>query len=73
MAYTHGVHITQEHPQIVAMRNLVGAYQHNDIREFEKILRTNRENISDDSFMKEYIADLLTRLVMHGNYSCFFK
>ena len=29
-------------PEIVAMTNLVTAYQNDDITEFEKILRTNR-------------------------------
>lgn len=52
----------KEHPEIVAMRNLVGAYQHSDIRQFEKILAKNRESIAEDPFMKEYINDLLTSI-----------
>jgi len=52
----------KEHPQIVAMRNLVGAFQHNDIRQFEKILANNCDKITDDPFMKEYIDDLLTSI-----------
>lgn len=49
----------KEHPQIMAMRNLVGAYQHNDIRQFERILASNRDNITNDPFIKEFIDDLL--------------
>lgn len=33
----------------------VSAYQNNDITEFEKILRTNRENIMEDPFIREHI------------------
>jgi COP9 signalosome complex subunit 2 len=41
--------------EILAMTNLVSAYQNNDINEFEKILRTNRKTIMDDPFIKEHI------------------
>ncbi|XP_048337892.1 COP9 signalosome complex subunit 2 isoform X1 [Sphaerodactylus townsendi] len=36
-------------PEILAMTNLVSAYQNNDITEFEKILKTNHSNIMDAS------------------------
>eukprot|EP00050_Salpingoeca_kvevrii_P018751 m.78007 g.78007 ORF g.78007 m.78007 type:complete len:495 (-) comp8152_c2_seq3:1481-2965(-) len=49
-------------PQIQAMTNLVGAYQANDIREFEKILKTNRQSIMDDPFIAGYIEDLLKNI-----------
>jgi len=31
------------------------AYQNNDITEFEKILKTNRETIMEDPFIREHI------------------
>ncbi|KAH9406772.1 PREDICTED: COP9 signalosome complex subunit 2-like [Rhagoletis zephyria] len=48
--------------QILAMTNLVNAYQNNDINEFEKILRENRRTIMDDPFIKEHIEDLLSNI-----------
>ncbi|CAG2158702.1 unnamed protein product [Oppiella nova] len=48
--------------EILAMTNLVSAYQNNDINEFEKILRTNRKTIMDDPFIKEHIEDLLRNI-----------
>eukprot|EP00111_Clytia_hemisphaerica_P003188 TCONS_00009086-protein len=44
---------------ILAMTNLVSAYQNNDISEFEKILKLNRNTIMDDPFIREHIEDLL--------------
>ncbi|XP_037080517.1 COP9 signalosome complex subunit 2-like [Pollicipes pollicipes] len=49
-------------PEILAMTNLVSAYQNNDINEFEKILKTNRKNIMDDLFIREHIEDLLRNI-----------
>lgn len=49
-------------PEILAMTNLVSAYQNNDINEFERILRTHRVNIMDDPFIKEHIEDLLRNI-----------
>ena len=49
-------------PQILAMTNLVSAYQANDLREFERILRTNRKSIMDDPFVREYIQELLKNI-----------
>lgn len=46
-------------PDILAMTNLVSAYQNNDISEFEKILKMNRNTIMDDPFIREHIEDLL--------------
>lgn len=42
-------------PEILAMTNLVSAYQNNDIGEFEKILKLNAKTIMDDPFIKEHI------------------
>merc|ERR1712018_634632 len=49
-------------PEILAMTNLVSAYQNNDINEFEKILKQNRETIMDDPFIREHIEDLLRNI-----------
>ncbi|CAH1796151.1 unnamed protein product [Owenia fusiformis] len=49
-------------PEILAMTNLVSAYQNNDINEFEKILKTNRKNIMEDPFIREHIEDLLRNI-----------
>lgn len=35
------------------------AYQNNDINEFEKILKTNRQNIMEDPFIREHIEGIL--------------
>jgi len=48
-----------DHPELVAMTNLVQAYQRNEIRRFERLLKVNREAIMDDPFIREYIDDLL--------------
>lgn len=49
-------------PEILAMTNLVTAYQNNDIMGFEKILNDNRKTIMDDMFIKEHIEDLLKNI-----------
>nr|CAG4643876.1 EOG090X04DO [Lepidurus arcticus] len=49
-------------PEILAMTNLVSAYQNNDIADFEKILRQNHRNIMDDPFIREHIEDLLRNI-----------
>ncbi|KAJ8943976.1 hypothetical protein NQ318_013557 [Aromia moschata] len=49
-------------PEILAMTNLVNAYQNNDINEFEFILKQNRQNIMDDPFIREHIEDLLRNI-----------
>ncbi|KAL9650662.1 hypothetical protein ABK040_001718 [Willaertia magna] len=47
------------HPDIVAMTDLVAHYQQANIKEFEKVLKNNKKAILEDTFMKEYIEDLL--------------
>jgi COP9 signalosome complex subunit 2 len=49
-------------PEILAMTNLVSAYQNDDINEFEKILRSNRQTIMEDPFIREHIEDLLRNI-----------
>jgi len=48
--------------EILAMTNLVTAYQNNDINEFEKILKQNRQTIMEDTFIREHIEDLLRNI-----------
>ncbi|KAK9824575.1 hypothetical protein WJX72_011432 [[Myrmecia] bisecta] len=48
--------------EVQAMTGLVDAYQRNDISSFEKILRTNRQTIYDDPFIRNYIDDLLKNI-----------
>lgn len=48
--------------EILAMTNLVTAYQNNDINDFEKILKINRQTIMDDPFIREHIEDLLRNI-----------
>ncbi|GAA5864326.1 hypothetical protein JCM1840_006745 [Sporobolomyces johnsonii] len=50
--------------EIAAMQALVQAYQRRDVHEAEKILRTNRETIMDDPFIRGYIDDVLRSLRM---------
>ncbi|KAG4915754.1 hypothetical protein JHK87_053311 [Glycine soja] len=49
-------------PEILAMTNLIAAYQRNEILEFEKILKSNRRTIMDDPFIRNYIEDLLKNI-----------
>ena len=48
--------------EIVAMTSLVNAYQNNDINDFEKILKQNRQTIMEDTFIREHIEDLLRNI-----------
>ncbi|XP_058198573.1 COP9 signalosome complex subunit 2-like, partial [Rhododendron vialii] len=45
--------------EVLAMTNLIAAYQQNEALEFERILKTNRSTIMDDPFIRNYIEDLL--------------
>ncbi|PWN94983.1 putative COP9 signalosome complex subunit 2 [Tilletiopsis washingtonensis] len=49
-------------PQIVAMTNLVAAYQRREVHEAEKILRENRATIMDDPFIRAHIDEVLKGL-----------
>jgi len=48
--------------EIVAMTNLVAAYERNDIKAFQKILEENKKTILDDGFIRDYIGDLLRNI-----------
>jgi len=48
--------------EIIAMNSLVSAYERNDIKSFEKILKENKKTIMDDPFMRDYIDDLLRNI-----------
>ncbi|EIW64056.1 PCI-domain-containing protein [Trametes versicolor FP-101664 SS1] len=49
-------------PQIKAMTDLVDAYQRREVHAAERILRENKATIMDDSFIKQYIGELLRSL-----------
>jgi COP9 signalosome complex subunit 2 len=49
-------------PEVTAMTDLVAAYQANNIKEFEKILMTNKRTILDDPFIRNYVEDLLRKI-----------
>jgi len=49
-------------PEIVAMTNLVAAYEKNDIKAFEKVLKDNKQTILEDNFMRDYIEDLMKNI-----------
>lgn len=55
-------------PEILAMTNLVQAYQNDDIKEFETILKNHRQNIMDDPFIREHIECNLASML----YNIFF-
>mmetsp|Transcript_26677 Transcript_26677/g.67052 ORF Transcript_26677/g.67052 Transcript_26677/m.67052 type:complete len:441 (-) Transcript_26677:117-1439(-) len=63
-------------PQVVAMTDLVTAYQKNDIHEFERVLEHNRESVMDDPFIRGHVEDLLKNIrtqvltVMLRPYTC---
>lgn len=46
--------------EILAMTNLVSAYQNDDINEFERILQKHKANIMDDPFIREHIEGTLS-------------
>jgi len=48
--------------EIVAMNNLVSAYERSDIKSFEKVLKDNKKTILDDPFIRDYIDDLLKNI-----------
>lgn len=52
----------RENPQIVAMTNLVAAYQRRDVHDAEKIIKENKATILDDPFIRHYIDDVLRSL-----------
>ena len=52
----------KNNPEILAITNLVSAYQNHDIKDFEKILKQNRETIMDDLFIHEQVEDLLKNI-----------
>lgn len=49
-------------PQIVALTNLVNAYQRVDIQEFESILKKNQSTIMNDPFIRSYIGEVIKNI-----------
>lgn len=52
----------REHSEIMAMTNLVAAYEAREVHEAERILRTNKSSILNDAFIRTYIDDVLRSL-----------
>eukprot|EP01026_Neomeris_dumetosa_P049970 TRINITY_DN4374_c0_g1_i10.p2 TRINITY_DN4374_c0_g1~~TRINITY_DN4374_c0_g1_i10.p2 ORF type:complete len:208 (-),score=23.12 TRINITY_DN4374_c0_g1_i10:266-838(-) len=52
----------KQDPAVMAFTQLVEAYQQNNIKEFERILRTHSSSIMDDSFIRQFIEDLLEKI-----------
>lgn len=52
----------KNNPEVLAMTNLVSAYQANDISDFERILRENKRTIMEDPFVREHVEDLLRNI-----------
>lgn len=50
------------HPSIEPIAQLLDAYEKNNIRNVERILRENPKEVMDDSFLKQFIARLLTKV-----------
>jgi COP9 signalosome complex subunit 2 len=48
--------------QIVALTNLINAYQRVDIDEFENILKKNKSTIMDDPFIRTYMDDVIKNI-----------
>eukprot|EP00833_Pecoramyces_ruminatium_P000097 jgi/Orpsp1_1/1174129/evm.model.c7180000049028.1 len=48
--------------QIVALTNLINAYQRVDIDEFESILKKNKSAIMDDPFIRTYMDDVIKNI-----------
>jgi COP9 signalosome complex subunit 2 len=49
-------------PEVVALTDLISAYQHNDLTNFEAILHKNHRSLTDDQFIGENIQQLLTNI-----------
>ena len=49
-------------PEVVVITSLVSAYQHNSIADFEAILQAHHAQIMEDSFIRDYIEDLLKNI-----------
>jgi COP9 signalosome complex subunit 2 len=52
----------KNHPEIVAIKDLVKAYQMGNIEYFQSILKQNKSTFQDDQFMGEYIPPLLKNI-----------
>ena len=49
-------------PEVVAITSLVAAYQRNSISEFEALLKAHHKQIMEDTFIRDYIEDLLKNI-----------
>ena len=64
VAMTNLVTAYQVHSAIASIEKTFNwnLFQNNDINEFEKILKVNRETIMEDAFIREHIEDLLRNI-----------
>lgn len=58
-------HSYRNDPEIMAMTNLVNAYQQKDIKAFEDILRKNKKTIMSDPFIQEHIDSVRRTVRIH--------
>lgn len=49
-------------PHIMTVTDLMTAYEQDDIRKFENILRRNKSAFYDDAFLREYVSELLKNM-----------
>lgn len=49
-------------PEVVAITSLVAAYQRNSISDFEALLKAHHDQIMEDTFIRDYIEDLLKNI-----------
>ena len=52
----------KQEQEILAMTNLVQAYQSGEIKQFENILKNNHKTIMEDLFIREHIEELLRNI-----------
>lgn len=52
----------QNDPQILAMTALLEAYENGDIHAFEAVLRSKRDAVMGDDFLRDYFEELLTNI-----------
>merc|ERR1711991_1252199 len=52
----------RSHPSIEPISQLLDAYERNNIRNFERVLRENPKEIKEDPFLNQFIGRLLTKV-----------
>lgn len=52
----------KNNPEIKAMTDLIHAYQQENMAEFERIFRDNRDTLNEDQFVNEHVEALVTQM-----------